>query len=100
MIRALLLAAVLVGCAATPAEPEQSDCERDVETAAAVDAMSDAHEDLHPAFESCATIADMEAASELFPDAFDGVDVSDYARTRCEFEPLLAGTPICEEVGR
>jgi hypothetical protein len=101
MIRwaALMLLGAVVGCSAPAAEVEQSDCERQVENAAVIDSTMDAVTDLDPAIETCANLAELEAASDVHPDAFDGASVRDFVTNRCLSEEALATTAICREVG-
>lgn len=92
MVLAVLLAGV-AGCGATG-----SPCEAAVREAAEVSALEDTVSDLDEAIETCATLADFEAAADQFPEALDGVSAREFISNRCTFEPAISGSAICAEL--
>jgi hypothetical protein len=83
--------------AATPEpQPSISACEQAVADAADVDAASDSHEDVWPAFDACATREEFAAAVEQAGgQRFDGVDPAVYVDNQCAYEPAVKGTQLC-----
>ena len=86
-------------------EPEQagtraylSDCEKAMETAAAMPDMKDKVEDVDPAIRSCESMNELIAASSKFPAALDGVDESTFVSNRCTYNSSLKSTLICRSL--
>ena len=94
IILALLLVSIISACGGTG-----SACESAVREAAEISSMEDTVSDLDRAIEDCASLADLEAAADQFPDALDGTAARTFVSNRCEFEPALADTAICAELG-
>lgn len=86
---------------APSAAPEEtqgtSACQMAFADAAAVDPLQDSHADLWPAFDACADLAEFSAASQMHPDALDGVDPETYATEQCAAEPELQDSPVCRD---
>jgi hypothetical protein len=91
----VVLGAVLVGCSPSPHGGGESACESAVAAAAAVDANSDTVADLDPALRNCTSIAELKAASDKYPAAFDGVDPVVFATNRCASSSAPTGAAIC-----
>lgn len=97
---AALLIALTAACGDASSGPggtsaAASACEVAFADAAEVDEAQDAQSDLWPAFEECADLAEFTAASQEHPSVLDGVDPEIYATNQCEYEPEVAGTPVC-----
>ena len=85
----------------TPAPPSTSvptisACESRVKTAADIDEMQDTVTDLDPAIRTCASLAELSAATAKYPTALDGVDAGVFVSNRCQYEATLADTAICK----
>lgn len=97
-------AAVLIGLFAINAgdEPEPSEaiseCEDAFATAAAIDPMQDANEDLFPAVRACASVAEWTEASAQHPDALDGIDPETVLANLCLNYPAISSEPLCSQV--
>jgi len=89
---AWMVSAVVKGGGATK---ESSACLRAFKSAAAVSRFQDTNEDLFPAFRACGSLEEWRAASDKYPDALDGADPDSYAKTVCEQNAAVMGTPIC-----
>lgn len=97
------VALALAGCGgsddADTSTEVDSPCEVVFAEAAQVPDGQDTQADLHPAFEECADAAEFAAASEKYPEVLDGVDPAIWISNQCDYEPAVAGTPVCESAG-
>lgn len=96
-LRSLMALIVLV--AAAGCGTVETPCESAVREAAEIPVTEDSGSDFDNAIETCATVAELEAASEQFPDALDGVSVRTFVGERCRFEPAIADSAVCNELG-
>jgi hypothetical protein len=97
LVAALVLSTAITACGGS-AGPS-SECERAIADAAAVDATQDTVEDLDDAIRACPSIAEFEGFADDYPDALDGVSARTFVGNRCQFEPSLTDTDICQELG-
>lgn len=100
-ISALLLVSALVACGGDTGSAtisSKSACDAAFRRAAAVDPMQDTVTDLDDAVRACATEDEWRAASEAFPDALDGASPGAFLRNRCDFEPALVDTALCQSI--
>lgn len=102
--RSVLVAALVLNaaCSGPPGQPAvaPSACETAVAAAAAFDDNSDTIEQLDPALRACTSLAELKAASDKYPSAFDGVDPAVFAANRCASSSAPAGAAICALVNR
>jgi hypothetical protein len=92
------LVVLVLAVAATGCGDAGSACESAVRDAANISSTQDTVSDLDAAIEECASLADLEAAADQFPDALDGADVRTFVSNRCAAEPAIAETAICGEL--
>jgi hypothetical protein len=92
-----LAIAFATGCSGPPGVPAvaPSACEAAVAAAAAFDDSSDTIEQLDPALRACTSLAELKAASDKYPSAFDGADPVIFATNRCSSSSAPAGAAIC-----
>jgi hypothetical protein len=72
-----------------------SECAAAVRAAAVPNDMQEVTS-LDRAIRDCATLADLAAAAVAYPAALKGVPAADIVTYRCQVEPTLASTAICE----
>ena len=91
----LLLPIVLAACSpGSDADP----CAAAVVEAAAIDASSDTVEDLDDAIRRCESVEEFTTVADSYPDALDGAGATTFLTNRCQFEPSLGETAICQEL--
>lgn len=93
LLMALVLVVMAAGCGVGG-----SACEAAVREAAEIPVTEDSGSDFDNAIQTCATVAELEAASEQFPDALDGTSVRTFVGERCAFEPAIADSAVCTEL--
>lgn len=68
--------------------------------AASVDEMQDTVDDLYPVAQACESLADWTAASQAHPDALDDIEPEIVATNICLYGDGVAGSRLCQELGR
>lgn len=73
-----------------------SACEAAIASAAAISDIDDQVTDLDPAIKACGSLAEFARIAANYPTALDEAPPELFVSNRCECEPTLATTPICE----